>query len=535
MKTVESCETKIYACSSGVPTISVGYALLINGKDGWDIRKKLFAEDCDFVDAGITLPSEDDIKKIEDVLDDVMDKLKDKDVAGAKKLVTDNSTTLNKFTITEAQSKELFKILQEEYEGYLIERIRKKASVTKDKAKEILETLSTNEQIALFSTCYTRLTVIGGGVSNAVKNYVKDGISEKDKAYYKTEAWYEIRYNSHKSGWKYINKKKTDPTATKIDGDDGQANRRYKDSLKFGLYGLCTGTQKDLSQDTKDGILKFLKSESGRGGEVVEETIKKYEKEFSPAADALGTKKQDSIETIIKALETKDDPVEQIEKEVEAKGKKLDNLSLVFLKKYHEKHTLVLDKERPVYNAVSKIKEHSDVLIFPLMDRLVVTMEKEEAKAKDKDDELYCSIREFRNRCKAILEETIKEIGNYKKPGYKQDNDSDLTDYNLKQELITAFEPQKFGSPDTKKSHEFFKSFITEKDEAKEKAEKEKEEQKKREEERILLAKEKEWKEARYKKEREKMRKEGEEAAKKRDGWIIVGCKLYNRKDYYGV
>lgn len=101
--------------------------------------------------------------------------------------------------------------------------------------------------------------------------------------------------------------------------------------------------------------------------------------------------------------------------------------------------------------------------------------------------------------------------------------------------LPSDFEPQKFGSPDTKKSHEFFKSFITEKDEAKEKAEKEKEEQKKREEERVLLAKEKEWKEARYKKEREKMRKEGEEAAKKRDGWIIAGCKLYNRKDYYGV
>lgn len=162
-------------------------------------------------------------------------------------------------------------------------------------------------------------------------------------------------------------------------------------------------------------------------------------------------------------------------------------------------------------------------------------MEIEESKAKDKDDELYCSIRKFRNRCKSTLEEVIKEMGDYKKPGYKEDNDRDLTNYDLKQRLIAAFEPKKFNSPDTKKSYEFFKSFITEKDKEKEKAEKEKQEQKKREEERIVLVKEEEWKEAMYKKEREKIQKKREEAAKKQEGWIIAGCKLYNRKDYYGV
>lgn len=325
MKTVESCKTKIYACSSGVPTIGVGYALLIKVKDVWVKRNNLFTKSGDFANAGITLPSKDEIKKIEDVLDSITAKLDENNINEAKKLVTDNATTLNKFTITEAQSKELFKIVQAGYEKTLISRIESKASVTEDKAKEIMGTLSTNEQIALFSSVYTASTVIGSGLSNAVKNYTKDGVSEKDKAYYKTEAWYEIRYNSHKSGWKYINGEDE-----KSDGDNGLANRRYKDSLKFGLYGLCTGTQKDLSQDIKDCILKFLKSKNGRGGAVVEETIKKYEKEFSPAASALGTKKQHNIEKIIKALETNNNPVEQIKKEVKAEGKKLDNLSLLF-------------------------------------------------------------------------------------------------------------------------------------------------------------------------------------------------------------
>jgi hypothetical protein len=237
MKSVEGYKNKIYACSSGVPTIGVGFALLINS-GGWEIRKKLFSDSKDGIlkKAGITLPKEKEIKNIKTVLEDIAKKLDKDNKEKAKKIVKNKATTLNKLTINNKQSKELFKIIQEKYEGYLISRVKKKASgVDKAKAKKIIKALSTDEQIAAYSSCYTSLTVIGSGFSNAIKNYTKKGTSEKDKAYYKTKAWYEMRYNSHKSGWKYIKKKNKNKTAKKSAGDDGLANRRYKDSLKFGL------------------------------------------------------------------------------------------------------------------------------------------------------------------------------------------------------------------------------------------------------------------------------------------------------------
>ncbi|SFM07890.1 hypothetical protein, partial [Candidatus Frackibacter sp. WG13] len=410
-------KANIYSCSSGVPTIGVGFALLIEDSQTniWSIKENLFSNNGIFEKAGVTLPNKSDIRKIKNVLDNVISELNKNDIDAAKKLVKDNATILNKLTITENQAKELFKITQAEYENYLINRIILEAKVSKDKAKQIIRSLSTDEQIAIFSSVYNAITLIGVGLSNALKNYTKDGVSEKDKAYYKTKTWYEIRYNSHKTGWKYINKEESE----KGEGDDGLANRRYKDSLKFGLYGLCNGKQKNLSQDIKDGILKFLNSNNGRSNEKVTETIKKYEKEFNPSNSDLGNKRQNDIEKILETLEEiNDDPVEQIKVEAKEKGRKLDNVTEAFLKKYDEKYGLVLDKERLIYNNIIKIEEHTDLLIFPLMDRLVVSMEREAEKAKGSDGELYKSIKKFINRCKETLEEVINDLGGYKRTAY---------------------------------------------------------------------------------------------------------------------
>ncbi|SJZ67712.1 hypothetical protein [Selenihalanaerobacter shriftii] len=531
MKEVEEggkYKANIYTCSSGVPTIGVGFALLIENDDKWSIRENLFAIKGPLDKAGITLPTELDIKRIENILDNVIIELENDNKNVAKKIVEDNATILNKLTITATQAKELFKITQAEYEGYLINRLRLKAGLTKDKAKEIIKSLSMDEKIATYSCVYNALTLIGSGLSNALKNYIKNGISEKDKAYYKTEAWYEIRYNSHKSGWKYIDGKED----KKAEGDDGLANRRYKDSLKFGLYGLCNRKQQNLNQATKDGILKFLDSNQGRNNKNVTETIKKYENEFSPSNNDLGNKKQVKIEKILGIL--RQDPVEQIKTEVEGKGKFLDNVSEEFLKKYDKEYGLILDTERPIYNSITKIEEHTDVLIFPLMDRLVVNMQKEEEKAKGKDDELYKSIKEFINRCKGILEKVIVELGGYKKAGYKRDNNKDLTNLELKKRLIAAFKPQQFNSPDTKKSHEFFKSFITEEDKKKEQAKKEKTKQKA--EKRMAEKKNNNQKSGVAISNQDSMGDKKEE--NKTDGWIVIqkidGTKYMSRKEYYG-
>ena len=540
MKSVEGYKDKIYACSSGVPTIGVGFALLIKDTqtNTWSIRENLFSDSKDGIlkKAGITLPKKKEIKNIKEILENVVEKLDKDNKEKAKKIVKNKATILNKLTINNKQSKELFKIIQDKYEGYLISRVKKKASgVDKAKAKKIIKALSTDEQIAAYSSCYTSLTVIGSGFSNAIKNYTKKGTSEKDKAYYKTKAWYEMRYNSHKSGWKYIKKKNKNKTAKKSAGDDGLANRRYKDSLKFGLYELYNG--KDPSQKVKDGVLKFLKSKNGRSGEKVKETIKKYEKEFSPSNKDLGDKKQDEIKEVLKKLEK--DPVKKIKNEAENNDRELDNLSYNFLKKYDEKYGIVLDEERPIYHSVKKIEKYNDILIFPLMNKLVINAEKEEKRVRGEDDELYKSIKGLKNRCKETLEEVIKEKGGYKRLAYKNDNNKDLEDRKLKEKLIDSFKPKPFNAPDTKKSHEFFKSFITKEDKEKQLAKKEEKEKQKRKEELEKIKEEKEKERKKRIKLAEKRRKEAKERIKKREGFIIVyedgGHKLKRRKDHYGV
>ncbi len=509
-------KANIYACSSGVPTIGVGFALLIKNTQTkkWLIREELFSKNGVLYKAGVTLPSDDEISDIEEVLEDIIEKLNDDDKKKAKKLVKDNSTTLNKLTINENQSKELFKILQAKYEGYLINRIVLKGKMTKDKAKKIIKALATGEQIALYSCVYNALTVIGPSLSKALKNYTEDGVSEKDKAYYKTKAWYEIRYNSHKTGWAYISGKENE----KAEGDNGLANRRYKDSLKFGLYGLSKSKQNNLSQNIKDGILNFLNSNEGRSGEKVTETIKKYEKEFSPSVTTLGNKKQDKIEEIIKRLEEKIDPVGQIEAEAQKKGRRLDNLSKEFLIRYNKKYKLILKRSEPIYYNIKRIEDYSDILIFQLMDRLVANMEQEEELAKKRnEDKKRTQIRKLVNRCKSILEEIIKDMGGYERTAYVEDNQADLTHEELKKELVSAFKSKGVGGVKTTKSHKFFESFLNNDDK---KAVKEEEKQKREERRKERLKEENKREEER--KERDRQRYAANNKQKeKQEGWVI--------------
>jgi len=293
MKDVEKYEKNIYACSSGVPTIGVGFALLVKGNKTWSIKDNLFSdrENGVFKSAGVSLPNKEQIKKMKNVLDDIRKKLDNDKTDAAKNLVENNSKTLNKLTINNKQSKTLFKDVQKEYEGTLITEVKKKAGVSKKKAKKLIKSLSEDEQIALFSSVYTASTAIGSSLCSALKNYTKDDIEEIDKAYNKAQAWYEIRNNTHKSGWEYL-----DGDIDKKGGSaDGLANRRYKDSLKFGLYGLSQGDNIDLTQEQKDGVRNFLYSDEGRGEKSVIKTIKTYEKEFSPQSGDLGDKKHDKM------------------------------------------------------------------------------------------------------------------------------------------------------------------------------------------------------------------------------------------------
>jgi GH24 family phage-related lysozyme (muramidase) len=76
MKSVEGYKDKIYDCSSGVPTIGVGFALLISDKKGWKIKEKLFSNSKDgvFKKAGLKLPKKQEIKDIQEILKNVAGK-----------------------------------------------------------------------------------------------------------------------------------------------------------------------------------------------------------------------------------------------------------------------------------------------------------------------------------------------------------------------------------------------------------------------------------------------------------------------------
>jgi|GEM_PF-4265949 len=368
---------------------------------------------------------------------------------------------------------------------------------------------------------------------NCVKNlreYIDNKDSDKKKAIKaRTRVWYEFRYNSCKEAWQGLN------------GGRGLAKRRYSEGDMFGLYDETIRSQKAR------WILDKLRDESiQKQGVKSIEKIAHYFEENIVSPDEVGEYRRvndevKGIEEIIKDLKeiASENSVEQIKAEIKDKGRKLDNVTEAFLKKYDEKYGLVLDKERLIYNNIIKIEEHTDLLIFPLMDRLVVSMEREAEKAKGSDGELYKSIKKFINRCKETLEEVINDLGGYKRTAYKQDNSQDLTDLERKKRLIAAFKRKRFNSPTTKKSHEFFKSFITKEDKEKERARKEAEEKKKREEERKKRAKEKEAKRKREAKKAERRRKEEREKARKREGWIVVqkldGTESMSRKEYYGV
>ncbi|NLM96733.1 MAG: hypothetical protein GX175_03815, partial [Halanaerobiaceae bacterium] len=234
---------------------------------------------------------------------------------------------------------------------------------------------------------------------------------------------------------------------------------------------------------------------------------------------------------------TDTDPVEQIIAEAEERGRKVDNLTVAFLENYNAKYGIKLVNEDPIYNITGKIREDTDVLIFPLMYRTVVLMEKEADKTDD--DELYRGIKTFADRCKDCLEEVIKEKGDYAREHYKEDNDRDLTDYQLKNELINAFEPQRFASVDTERSHEFFKSFLTAEDEEKSLAEMEEEKEKQRKEDSKKQAEEEEARRRQYARERKERMREEKEREKKSQGWKLY-CengrwKIEERSDYYKV
>jgi hypothetical protein len=374
-----------------------------------------------------------------------------------------------------------------------------------------------------------------------LRDYIdnKNDDSREESLKSRTRVWYELRYNSSSEAW------------NEEAGGRGLAKRRYCEGDIFGLFAdeedevetLYDGDQ--LTSEESRWILEKLRDDDIQkdGISSIEEIAEYFEDDYY-APDLVEENRMvgdemSEISDIITELEEAINPVEEIQTEAENNDRELDNLTYDFLKKYDEKYGILLDEKRPIYHSVKQIEQYNDLLIFALMEKLVINMEKEEKKAIEEDDELYISIKELKNRSKKTLEEVIKEKGGYKRLAYKNDNNKDLKDRKSKEKLIDAFKPRPFNAPDTKKSHKFFKSFITEEDKKKQLAEKEEKEKQKRKEELEKIKAEKEEERQRRMKLAKKRRQKAKERIKKREGFIIVnegeGHKLKRRKDYYGV
>ncbi|MEJ6949386.1 hypothetical protein [Natronospora cellulosivora (SeqCode)] len=538
MVAVEGYRANIYTCTAGVPTIGIGIALLVRNGGMWAFREgNLFQENGLFDRAGIDLP--DNILEITNILNNTRRELNNNNPQAAARIIADNQETLDTFELSEEDSENVFELIQEEYETDLINRIANNANVNRQRAREIIESLSDNEQYAILSCVFNAPALIGPGVSTALRDYTEEGASEHDQAFHKTKAWYEIRYNSHRNGWRYINGQ-IDDNHNDAQGINGLANRRYVDSEMFGLYGLLTDDEDeladlDLSDDIREGILDFLEGNNGRGGNVTLDTIRTYEDQFSPT-----NRNQRYIDDILEDLQIDDeDALEEIIEEANAQGRLIDNVSLAFLERYNEEYGIESNSENPVYYNATKIIEKNDLLVFSLMDKLVVDMEKEEENARDKDDKLYASIKKFKNNCKETLEKVITDMGSYEKVAYIEENDRDLNNFDLKQRLMGVFEPKKFNTPNTDNSLAFFESFMTEDDCEKEKAQEEAEKEEQLKEEKEKTRQEEEEMNQMYAKEDQECKKEEEEKAKLRAGWIAIyengSMVSKSRKDYYGA
>lgn len=184
----------------------------------------------------------------------------------------------------------------------------------------------------LFKEGYTSPKKIREYIDN--KDSQKD--SEKEKAVKaRTRAWYELRYNSCKEAW------------GRESTMNGLARRRYNEGDLFGLYDEDK-TVKKIDKENDDKEIKSIYE------------IAKY------------------FESNIVAVPNKNNVLDETIQGIEEIKKELEN--------YNQKYGIKLINKAPIYNSTRKIQENTDILIFPLMYRVVAAMEKEADKIDD--DEL---------------------------------------------------------------------------------------------------------------------------------------------------
>ena len=166
---------RIYSDHRGIPTLGLGYAILVN-TPGWPPRDSL---DRDLAAIGVILTAADRSR-----LTAVGETLSRNDPDSAKGLVApwaagEDSAARNSFSflITREQAKALFELVRPDYDAVIRQKLG--AGLTAQMA-------NSKEMVALFSLAYNNPALIGPGLSAALRN------GEREKA------WYEIRFGSNR-------------------------------------------------------------------------------------------------------------------------------------------------------------------------------------------------------------------------------------------------------------------------------------------------------------------------------------------------
>jgi len=214
MKRGEGDIRRVYTDDRGIPTLGLGYALVIDDHGNWRRRDRL--ED-DLAAIGVTLSEGD-----RHLLADTTAALNDGEVSRAKALIPEwrpgeDSAVQNRFDflLDNPQAAGLFDRVRPAYEAELGRRL----------GPALTEKLAgSHEMVALFSLVYNNPSLIGRGLVGHLR------------ADSRPDAWYEIRFRSNGKRHR------------------GLQNRRDHESDEFGLYN------DNPAREETEAVLAFLES-----------------------------------------------------------------------------------------------------------------------------------------------------------------------------------------------------------------------------------------------------------------------------------
>ncbi len=232
----EGFAPRVYSDHRGIPTLGLGYALLVDAA-GWPRRKGL---DADLSAIGVTLNAMDS-----SLLQSVSDHLTRGEVDEAKSLVPpwsagEDSGARNTFSflISRQQGKSLFERIRPDYEAVLKQRL----------GEEVLQALAGSQELAvLFSLAYNSPGLIGPSLTAALR----DGARER--------AWYEIRFGSNRERHR------------------GLQNRRDREAALFGALNAAPSAAEratflQLIEDRRARMTRYL-GEVGLSDSQIQTTL----------------------------------------------------------------------------------------------------------------------------------------------------------------------------------------------------------------------------------------------------------------------